>query len=219
MVSTWGLAASKWLIGLSAAATLAAPAAAAVVIDQPINQAGIQVLAFSPVGQSFTAVTDSLNSIGVSLQNFNVANPVWIADRTVTLRLFDQADLTGNTLGQGTVDVAAILGDADGVTGMIDFGFGSVTLAVGQSYSFQVVADTARWGIRTSYITNAYAGGRAYYTAPFPGYEADSANSDLRFRVSAVPEPEAAWMLLAGLLLLAGCGAISGRRSAVGPRP
>ena len=192
--------ASTWLIGLSAAISLAAPASAVVVIDQPIDHGSLQVLFFSPVGQSFTAVTDSLSSIGVVLVNSNPVTPA--NERFMTVRLFDQVGLVGNVLGQSTVDVLAILGNTPQAKNMIDFGFGSVALTVGQSYSFQLVVTTSRWGVAYSSGLggNPYAGGRAYY-ASNPAFPV-AADTDLTFRVSAVPEPGAAWLLLAGLVAL-----------------
>lgn len=185
-----------------AALAAASSASAVVVIDQPIQSGGIQVQAFSPVGQSFTAVTSVVTSIGALLQNFNVQLPEWVADRTLTLNLYEGSGFGGSLLATSVVDVADVIGNSANAFGMVDFPLAAANTVIGQVYTFGLVANTPRFGVRTSGDMDAYALGRAFYEPIIPSFP-PAERSDLTFRVSAVPEPGVAALMLAGLGLIA----------------
>lgn len=173
---------------------------AQVVIDQPVWTGSIQVLAFAPMGQSFTAVAPELVSIGARLVNFNVSQPQWIADRTMILNLYAGEGLnSGSLLASSVVDVAAQLGDSNGAAALVDFPFASVQLLPGATYTFELIANTARYGVSNA-RADVYPDGRSFYsTTGLPSDFPAPALNDLTFRVTAVPEARTSLLLLLGL--------------------
>ena len=176
-----------------------------IVIDQPQANDAIQINAFAPVGQSFTANSSSIETIELALRNFNL--PGNELDHTVTVTLFAGEGFEGAQLSQSTVDVDAILGtDPVGIFRWISFGIGNIPLIIGDVYSFLVFDSTPRFGLNYN-RGDVYAGGHAYNADLGFGTFGDVLNNDLAFRVTttatAVPEPMSLSMFLLGLLLLA----------------
>lgn len=176
-----------------------------IVIDQPQANDAIQINAFAPVGQSFTANSSSIETIELALRNFNL--PGNEADHTVTVTLFGGEGFGGPQLFQTTVDVDAILGtDPVGIFRWISFGMGNIPLIIGDAYSFLVFDSTPRFGLNYN-LGDVYAGGHAYNADLGFGSYGDVVNNDLAFRVTtmatAVPEPASLSISLLGLLLLA----------------
>ena len=176
-----------------------------IVIDQPQANDAIQINAFAPVGQSFTANSSNIESIELALRNFNL--PGNESDHTVTVTLFGGEGFGGPQLFQSTVDVDAILGtDPVGIFRWISFGMGNIPLIIGDVYSFLVFDSTPRFGLNYN-RGDVYAGGHAYNADLGFGTFGDVLNNDLAFRVTAtatdLPEPISLSMFLAGLFLLA----------------
>lgn len=190
---------SALAILLSAAAN-----AGTIVIDQPQANDAIQINAFAPVGQSFTANSSTIETIELALRNFNI--PGNEADLNVMVTLFEGEGFGGLQLAQATVDVDAILGtDPVSIFRWISFGMGNVPLILGDVYSFLVFDATSRYGLNYN-LGDVYSGGHAYNADLGFGSFGDVLNNDVAFRVTAaataVPEPASLSAFLSGLLLL-----------------
>jgi hypothetical protein len=193
------------LIGLLGMFLSSASYAGPIVINQPQANDAIQINAFAPVGQSFTASSSSIETIELALRNFNL--PGNELDHTVTVTLFGGEGFVGPQLSQSTVDVDAILGtDPVGVFWWISFGMGNIPLVIGDAYSFLVFDSTPRFGLNYN-LGDVYAGGHAYNADLGFGTYGDVVNNDLAFRVTttatALPEPVSLSIFLLGILLLA----------------
>jgi hypothetical protein len=182
------------LLGL----TSGAMQAGVIVIDQPSENGTMQIQVSSPFGQSFTAVSSSIESIGVGLVNMNVNSPDWLADHDVTLNLYSGSGFSGTLLASSTVDVAASIGDLLGAEGLITFGLGTVPVTAGGVYSFALTDAEPRFGAMVDYH-DPYAEGRAFFGPSFPWGGSDR---DLEFNVSAVPEPATYALTFGSLALL-----------------
>ena len=176
---------------LSFAAFKTPPAEAANIIQDQTNGA-YQILAFSPIGQTFTAEDAFIQSIGFSLADFN---PTFAPDDfSITVKLYEGIGTSGLLLGSGVFDQLV-----DDFNGWADVDFTSVVLNVGNSYTAIVEDDTVRWGVE-AFNENLYLGGQAIL------YGSLNETTDLRFRVltretaapTSVPEPST----IAGLSLL-----------------
>lgn len=193
------------LVGLLGMFLSSASNAGPIVINQPQANDAIQINAFAPVGQSFTASSSSIETIELALRNFNL--PGNELDHTVTVTLFWGEGFVGPQLSQSTVDVDAILGtDPVGVFRWISFGMGNIPLVIGDAYSFLVFDSTPRFGLNYN-LGDVYAGGHAYNADLGFGTYGDVVNNDLAFRVTttatALPEPVSLSIFLLGILLLA----------------
>jgi hypothetical protein len=193
---------SRCAVGtLATMAMHSAVQAGIVVIEQPVATGAGQIRQCPGCGQSFTAVTDNVESIGVDLLNMNVNNPQQLADRFVTLRFHE--GVGGTVLATSTVDVAALIGDRSSGRGLVSFDLGLAPLTSGSVYSFTLQVATERFGYGYG-PGDAYAGGSLFSNGgPVP--------ADMRFNVTAVPEPATAALWLAGCGVLA---AAARRRSA-----
>ena len=192
------------LVGLLGMLLSSAPNAGPVVIDQPQANDAIQINAFAPVGQSFTANSSSIEAIELALRNFNL--PGNESDHAVTVTLFEGEGFGGPHLFQSTVDVDAILGtDPVAIFRWISFGMGNIPLIIGDAYSFLVFDSTPRFGLNYN-RGDVYAGGHAYNADLGFGTFGDVLNNDLTFRITttatAVPEPASLSMFLFGVLVL-----------------
>jgi|JI8StandDraft_2_1071088.scaffolds.fasta_scaffold76200_2 hypothetical protein len=146
--------------------------------------------AFQPFGQSFTAVSSAITTIGFSFDGSNFAagpSPV-----TVSLRAGN--GVTGPVIAERSISpIFAPLFDAS-ILSFADFT--GTSLTVGSMYTAVLSTTTAFWGV---YSTNSdsYAGGSAYVSG-------DAVADDLVFQVNSatVPEP------FGGALLAIGMGAL-----------
>jgi len=162
-------------------------ASAASIIQDRTNGA-YQILAFSPIGQTFTAENTFIKSIGFYIDDFNPR--LEPNDFSVTVKLI--RGTSGAVLGSGVVDNLF-----DGFQGYVDVDFSSIPLTVGEIYLASIEDDTQRWGVQAAEgLGDPYPGGFAIIN----GSRQDDV--DLRFRVlvddtKPVPEPASALGLLA----------------------
>lgn len=154
----------------------------------------VQIATMQPFGQSFTATSSTITSIGLLFLNMNMDVDM-SRDHFVDLTLYDGADFSAPVLASSRVNVDSVIGTSQFATGPVYFSVGSVPVAVGTTYSFELKAATARFGVYWP-GRESYDGGNAlFFGAPI--------DADLHFAVmSAVPEPMAATLLVAGCMLL-----------------
>lgn len=155
--------------------------------------------AFSPFGQSFTAVSSAITTIGFSFDGLNFAadpSPV-----TVSLRAGD--GVTGPVIAERAISPISEPSFNAGILSFADFT--GTTLTVGSKYTAVLSTTTIFWGVY-SLASDSYAGGTAYVS----GVEEPD---DLVFQVNSatVPEP------VGGALLAIGLGALFVARRRRGP--
>lgn len=159
------------------------------LISQDTDTGANQILAYSPIGQVFTAEDASIQSIGFFIEDFN---PTFAPkDHNLQINLYiGDSGFSGEFIKQSVVNNIP-----DFQNGYIDFDFSTVSLTVGQKYSAMLLADTARWGVAIQRDFDNYAGGYSITNVGNTGQE------DLRFHVipAAIPEPQTYAMFLAGL--------------------
>lgn len=223
---------TKALLLLSPLAVLAATAPAAAqtaddtlqVVSGTTGARGVQILAFGPVGQSFTAIDSTLTSFGFQFQTFNAS----AANSPVSFSLLAGAGLGGASIYSQSLTLPTTLPGRTGV--FHDFAVPDLAVTIGDVYTAVLSSASTRVGVAlgpeydiyngTALGGDAYAGGRAYFaTQPFGNCTNDAgSNCDLNFRVSglraiaaAVPEPASWGMMILGVGLAG--GAVRRRRS------
>lgn len=182
-----------WLVIIGA---FAGPQAAqAGLILQDTTNATIQLNAFEPTAQSFTA-EDSLVSFAFYYIPFN---PGWPND-PLRLRLLSGDGLGGAELASFEFSIA------NDFNGFFDVDLSSIALMVGQQYTavLDVPGTSPYWGVDINNDGDPYLGGRAYY-ADLNFDPRPDALDDVRFRVTPKSVPEPGSLVLAGLGL-AGLG-------------
>ena len=182
---------AKCACALAVAACFTGIAQAAPIV-QDISSGSLQILAHSPMGQSFTAQDSGLNSFGLYFLTYNAH----LGYSPLTVTIYDGAGFGGTVLGYTVINPVA------GSNGWFDASFNIATTA-NQIYTAGISTGTAYWGANINWAGNPYAGGTAFY------HGAEQSAADFRFRVNAVPEPETYAMLLAGLGLM---GMVARRR-------
>lgn len=124
---------------------------------------------FHSLGQSFVAVDDSLHAIGVLVRDLNPGHAP--DDHDLTIELYEGAGFGGTLIDSATVNDIP-----DSYDGDVRFLFpGGIALTVGAVYTFSIIDDTPRWGLRMS--LDSYADGNAWlFGKPDPSL-------DVRFQV------------------------------------
>ena len=215
---------------LAAAAVLAvaiptvAPVAASAATIQVLSGSGQRAFALgffgNSVGQSFTSIDATLNSIGFQFEGLNPTT----TGAAYTLSLIAGESLTGTSLVTRTFTLPTAINSRTPV--FFDVNVGATAVTIGQRYTAVLNSTDTRNGIvlgpdinintGTPLTGDAYGGGRALFaTVPYPNCNNTSSSAcDLNFRVTgttvaAVPEPATWAMMLTGFALL---GSMARRR-------
>lgn len=202
---------------LAAALSLASTAASAATLTV-ISGSGQRstLLSFSsPLGQSFTAIDSNLTSFGFQFNALNPGN----ASTPITFTLRSGEGLTGSVLTTRNFTLPTSINSR--VPVFFDIDITGTLVAIGQRYTAVLSSTNTRNGVIVGPDINintgaelsgdAYAGGRAFFTqTSFTNCTRTPSNCDLNFRVTgntpvtAVPEPAAWAMMLAGVGLIGG---------------
>lgn len=212
----------KIALGLAASAAAlccAVPATAAEtlqVVSGTQSPRGVTVSFFDPIGQTFTAFTDTLTSVGFEFTTLNSTAP----NTNLTLSIFAGEALTGNALFTSTFLLPASL-DTRGERAWVDIAVPGLAVTQGETYSLILNATSNRAALLTGpgfdspsgqfFGGDAYAGGKLIAArTPYANCSGSANNCDANFRVTgenvvaAVPEP-GTWAMM-----ILGFGAVGG---------
>lgn len=209
----------KSLLGIAASAvalSLAMPAAAAEtlqVVANPQTNRLASIAAFDPIGQSFTAFTDTITSVGFQFGSLNPTQP----NEQITLRIFAGETLTGTSLFTTNFTLPNSINSSTPT--FFDIAVPNIAVTNGSRYSLvlttgssfrNAVAVGPGFNVGQNQFTggDAYAGGRAFASTPLYSNCPNTPGSicDLNFRVTgnlvaaAVPEPGAWAMMIVGFM-------------------
>lgn len=213
------------LFGAAAAAAalaFALPAAAQSsqtleVAANPQTNRLVTISAFDPIGQSFTAFTDTITSVGFQFGSLNPAQ----ANNAITLNIFSGATLTGSSLYTATFTLPTSINSRTPT--WFDVALPDLAITNGSIYSLvlttgsssrNAVAVGPGFNVQTGQFTggDAYAGGRAFASRALYSNCPNTPDSicDLNFRVTgdvlagAVPEPGSWALLILGFAVIGG---------------
>lgn len=211
------------IIGIAAAAvtlTSAAPATAAEtlqVLSGPAGTRAVTISAADPIGQSFTAFTDTITSVGFQFASLNPAQ----ANEQLTLRIFAGETLSGNALFTSAFTLPAAINSR--TPQWFDIAVNSLAITRGQLYSLVLTTGSSArnalvlgpdYNVQTGQFGggDAYAGGKLMtnWSGIYANCTGAANNCDANFRVTgdllaaAVPEPGAWAMMIVGFLAVGG---------------
>ena len=204
------------LLGAAAAAAAVAfamPAAAQTsqklqVEATPQTNRLVSISFRDPIGQSFTAFSDTLTSVGFQFGSLNPTQP----NNAITLNIFSGETLTGSSLYTTSFTLPTSINSRTPT--WFDVAIPDLAIMNGSVYSLVLTTGSSSrnsiavgpgFNVSNGQFTSgdAYAGGRAFASQALYSNCQNDANSicDLNFRVTgdilaaAVPEPSA-WALL-----------------------
>ncbi|MBL8655936.1 MAG: PEPxxWA-CTERM sorting domain-containing protein [Altererythrobacter sp.] len=180
------------------------------VVSGPLGSRAQAISWAGPIGQSFTAFTDTLSSVGFQFSTFNSGS----ANSAITLALYSGETLTGTALYSSTFTLPLDIARAS----WFDIALPDIAVTDGNLYTFALSTSSLRTGVHlgpdirygvpgfpTGQIVggDAYAGGQMLAArATYPNCTVASGNNcDLNFRITgqtfaaAVPEP-GSWALM-----------------------
>jgi hypothetical protein len=211
-------------LALSAAALNASPSAFAAqtleVLSGTISPRAVTV-SNGAIGQSFTAFTDTLTSVGFQ---FSTLNPT-AANSPLSLAIYGGEALSGAALFSTTFTLPGTI--TDRTPTWFDIALPSLAITNGNIYSLVLTGTSTRAAVvlgpgfdspsGTFFGGDAYAGGKllSNWSGIYPNCTGAANNCDLNFRVTgesfaaAVPEP-GTWMTL---ILGFGLAGVAVRRS------
>ncbi len=186
-----------WVVAVLMVSWLCESMQAGTIIQDQIGHTR-QILHYSPIGQTFTAEDEYIQSIGFWLEDFNPGS----GPMDITIELFRGEGIGGPSLGSAPVE-----GLYPGFNSFFDANFDFVRLEVGQKYSAIVTSTSARGGMAS--FQWAYTNGTPFSPDPYTGGDLIVQGQiidyyDAAFRVAFIPEPTT--------LLLLGLGAFVVRR-------
>jgi hypothetical protein len=183
--------------------------AATIVISQP-SFSSLNDYSPTGFGQSFTAT----GTYQITSLDFYISKSSGGSDITVTLHTFDSlASILGATvLGSAVLRESGISTTAAWT--IIQFS-SPISVQADSTYAFKIVAKdpggSTGWNNYGAAASNVYIGGN--YLNIFTNGTVSKTNSDLAFRVSAVPEPSSSLLVLVGLSI-----AVTRRRRSIQQR-
>jgi hypothetical protein len=203
----------------AAALSFALPATAAEtlqVVSGTTSPRAVTVSAFDPIGQTFTAFTDLVTSVGFEFTTLNSGS----ANTPLTLNIYAGETLTGTSLFTSTFTLPASL-DMRDERAWVDIALPGLAVTRGAFYSLVLTATSSRAALLTGpgfnsstgqfFGGDAYAGGRLLGTPqPYANCNGATNNCDANFRVTgenlvaAVPEPGTWAMLILGFGVVGG---------------
>lgn len=212
-------------LGSSLALALAGQASAQqVTIGSDVNtNRSLTITFFDPLGQSFTAVTDTLTSFGFE---FTSLNPDRV-NAQITFSLLAGETLSGTPLFSTNFTVPTSVNSRD-VQQFVDLALPNISVLRGSRYTGVITTSSERNALLLGPTSNPqtgqpvggdnYLGGRLLSAVPtgFANCVGPASNCDANFRVTgnlttaAVPEPSTWAMLMLGF---AGAGAMLRRRA------
>ena len=214
------------------AAALACPVAAQAaetleVVATPASNRAITVSAYDPVGQSFTAFTDTITSVGFQFNALNPSQP----NSALTLSIFSGETLSGTALFSSAFTLPASINTRNAT--WFDIAIPDLAVTNGAMYSLVLTATSSRnaliVGPGYSYANgggltggDAYAGGKLMTDAGsiYSNCKGITNNCDANFRVTgdlvagAVPEPATWGLLILGFAATGGAMRASRKRRA-----
>lgn len=221
---------NKSLRGLAAsvaALTLATPATAAEtlqILSGPAGTRAVTISAADPIGQSFTAFTDTITSVGFQFASLNPTQ----ANEAITLSIFAGEALSGAALFTSAFTLPSAINSR--TPQWFDIAVANLAVVSGQRYSLVLnTGNSARnalvvgpdYNVQTGQFSggDAYAGGKLMtdWTGIYANCKGPANNCDANFRVTgerlaaAVPEPGAWAMLIVGFMAVG--GALRGARA------
>lgn len=179
----------------------------------------------APIGQSFTAFTDTLTSVGFQ---FNTLNPNAV-NAPITLSIFGGETLSGTALFTTTFTMPATISDR--TPRWVDISLPDLAITNGDLYSLVLTGTTSRAavvqgpgynsGTGQFFGGDAYAGGKllSNWSGIYSNCQGASNNCDLNFRVTgeilaaAVPEPSTWAMMILGMGAVGGAMRRTRRRA------
>ncbi len=175
------------------------------VTSGPLATRSITASFFDPIGQSFTAFSQTITSIGFEFTTLNATAP----NSPLTLQLFEGESLTGTSLFTQSFTLPGSIA-ARGDRAFVDVALPNVPVMSGAFYTAVLTATSNRAALivgpdfvpQTGQFLggDAYAGGRLLATGNiFANCQGAGNNCDANFRVTGViPEPSTWAMMLVG---------------------
>ena len=204
----------------AAALVFALPAAAAEtlqVVSGPAGTRSVSISAADPIGQSFTAFTDTITSVGFQFNSLNPTQP----NDPITLRIFAGETLSGTALFTSNFTLPSSINSR--TPQWFDIAVSNLAVTNGQRYSLVLNTGSSfrnalvvgpDFNVQTGQFSggDAYAGGRLLtnWSGIYANCQGANSNCDANFRVTgnlvaaAVPEPGAWAMMIVGFMAVGG---------------
>lgn len=213
-IALYGIAASAAALACSLPVTAAETLQ---VVSGPAGTRSVTISAADPIGQSFTAFTDTITSVGFQFSSLNPTQP----NEAITLRIFAGETLSGTALFTSNFTLPTSINSR--TPQWFDIAVSNLAVTSGQLYSLVLnTGSSARnaltvgpdFNVQTGQFAggDAYAGGKLLtdWTGIYANCKGAANNCDANFRVTgenlvaAVPEPGAWAMMIVGFLAVGG---------------